>query len=100
MVKNVLGLVCIGILTFAVLTLGCTPQPAPQPQGTHVFLRFRRGQIVDLKIGGRGQIIQVDNRSGGDRPYKVRIQTDNGPQDRWLNEFELRINFDGFRCAP
>jgi len=101
MTKNILGLVCIGILAFAVLTLGCTPEPTPPPpQGTHVFLRFRRGQMVDLKIGGRGQIIQVENRRGDQHPYKVRIRTDQGPQDRWLNEFELRINLDGFRCAP
>lgn len=104
MTKNVLGLVCIGILAFAVLTLGCTPEPPPPPQGTHIFLQFRQGQMIDLKIGGFGQIIQVENRRADQKPYKVRIQTDRGPQDRWFSEFELYIDIPrprgDYRCAP
>ncbi len=98
--KNILGLACIGILTLA---LGCTPEKPGPPRGTHIFLEFQRSQMVDLKIGGYGQIIQVDNRKGDLKPYKVRIQTVNGPQNVWFNEFELYIDIPrprGYRCAP
>lgn len=62
------------------LCLGCTPEPKP-----HVNLKFREGQIVDLKIGGRGQIVNVTK----DGRYQVRIQTDKGSRYETFREFEL-----------
>lgn len=67
------------------LCLGCTP---PKPT-IDINLKFREGQVVNLKIGGRGQIDEV--WAGDKRPYRVRIQTDEGPKYWWFQEFELEI---------
>jgi len=69
------------------LCLGCTPEPA-----VRIDLKFRQGQMVDLKIGGRGQIINVDASGNGMMPYRVRIRTDEGPKYMWFDEFELEID--------
>lgn len=70
------------------LCLGCTPEPKPTIK---IDLKFRHGQTVYLKIGGRGQIVNVDASGGGRMPYRVRIQTDEGPKFMWFDEFELEI---------
>jgi hypothetical protein len=55
----------------------------------HLNLKFEKGQVIDLKIGGRGQIIRVAPKN--DKPYQVRIRTENGWRDGWMEEFELEI---------
>jgi hypothetical protein len=52
------------------------------------MLRFQIGDVVDLKIGGQGQVIQI---VGSSRPYYVRIRTDAGLEKVWLDEFELEM---------
>jgi hypothetical protein len=69
------------------LCLGCA-EPKPV---LRVDLKFRQGQTVNLVIGGKGQIIEVDNRVGDRRPYRVRIRTDEGSRFEWFHEFELEI---------
>ena len=71
------------------LCLGCTPPPKPNVK---VNLKFRRGQVINLKIGGRGQIIDVDDTPGDTCPYCIRINTNEGPKYKWFQEFELEID--------
>ncbi len=74
----------IAILLILVLCLGCA-EPT-----IRINLKFRQGQTVNLKIGGRGQIIEVDKTwIGNHMPYRIRIQTDGGPKYMWFREFEL-----------
>lgn len=65
--------------------LGCTSEP-----GEHTSLKFQKGQVVDLKIGGKGQIVEVRVGDGW-LPYRLRIQTTEGPKYWWFYEFELEI---------
>lgn len=82
----------IALLAMALgLCLGCETELQMRNKPTiHFDLKFKRGQIIDLKIGGRGQVIKVAPKEK--RPYYIRIRTDNGPVDIWMNEFELRVN--------
>ena len=76
------------------LCLGCTPEPEPTIK---IDLKFRIGQEVNLVIGGRGQIIEVhqpelDWHGRMTSPYRVRINTDEGPKYMWFREFELEVS--------
>ena len=76
------------VLLFALVLCGCTPNGLEQPKKAQIELRFQIGDVVDLKIGGKGQIVKIQGR---DRPYYVRIRTDAGIERIWLDEFELEI---------
>jgi hypothetical protein len=52
-------------------------------------LRFGRGDIVDLRLGGKGQIIKVWGKRD-DAPYLIRIRTEDGFEERWMSEFEVK----------
>ena len=80
-VKRLLLAVCL-----VMATLGCEPQPKREP----VNIELKIGQMVDLKIGGRGQIISVSGGRNGNR-YCVRVNTNEGPENVWLDEFELNV---------
>jgi uncharacterized protein YodC (DUF2158 family) len=69
------------------LTIETMP-PSPKP-AIHINLKFEKGQMVDLKIGGQGQIVVVEG--GYDSPYRVRVWTNDGPQYFWFSENELVI---------
>ena len=75
------------VLCLALVMCGCELNGIEQPKP--VELRFTIGDIVDLKIGGKGQIVGLD--IGDRRPYWVRIRTDAGIERVWLYEFELEI---------
>ena len=83
-VNRRLALAKIGWVAILLLVCGCEQAPMPEPT-------FQRGQIVDLRIGGRrGQILHV--YVGRDGPYYgVRVNTDKGPERVVLREFELII---------
>ncbi len=66
-----------------VFYLVCTSEPTMCTD-----LKFKQDQIVNLRVGGSGQIIAVDNRNE-DKPYRVRIRTEDGIETIWMNEFEL-----------
>ena len=71
------------VLLLALVICGCGPvEPKPK-------LRFQLGQVVDLRIGGEGQIIDILRHSR--RPYQVRIRTEDGFDVWYLSEFELEI---------
>jgi len=53
-----------------------------------IDLKFRKGQVVNLKIGGRGQIIEANPTNG---VYRVRVRTDDGSKFMWFHEFELEV---------
>ena len=78
------------------LCLGCETYPEKHRRrlearpDIHFNLKFEKGQIINLKIGGREQIIKVASKD--DKPYKVRIRTDDGWIDHWMDEFELEIS--------
>jgi len=74
------------VLLFALIVCGCGLNGVEKP--SRPDLQFQVGDVVDLKIGGQGQIIQISGRL---RPYWVRIRTDNGTERVWLDEFELEI---------
>jgi len=73
------------VLCLALVMCGCTPNGLEQPK---IELRFQIGDVVDLKIGGKGQVVRIQ---GNDRPYHIRIRTDAGVERVWMNEFELVI---------
>jgi len=74
------------VLCFAIVMMcGCTPNGLEKPQPT---LRFQIGDVVDLKIGGKGQVINIQ---GQGKPYLIRIRTDEGTNGAWFDEFELEI---------
>jgi len=52
-------------------------------------LRFKVGDVVDLKIGGEGQITRIVGKRN--QPYWVRTRTDDGIERIWFDEFELEI---------
>jgi hypothetical protein len=60
----------------------------PEPAFIHLNLEFEKGQMVDLKIGGKGQVVEI-RRLWITCPYGVRIQTDDGPKIVWLSGWEL-----------
>jgi hypothetical protein len=62
-------------------------EPEPRPI-IHLNLKFEERQIVDLKIGGKGQIISVRPQDA-QRPYGVKIRISDGTKTVWLNEWEL-----------
>jgi len=66
------------------LCLGCSD---PVHKFRH---KFRVGQIVDLKIGGQGQITAV-NPNWMELNYRVRVNTENGPKYFSFSEFELKF---------
>lgn len=69
---------------------GCEPpEPKPAKPAIQVKLKFKYGEVVALKIGGRGQIIGISQLQND--YYKVRVQGDNGPRELWLYGFELEI---------
>jgi len=76
---------CLALVMFC----GCEPYGLHPPKPAQVELRFQIGDVVDLKIGGQGQIVAIQ---GINRPYHVRIRTDAGTERVWLDEFELRIS--------
>jgi hypothetical protein len=71
----------IALLLMVGLCVGCGPATG---------LKFQKEQVVNLKIGGRGQIISVP-WYWHTSPYKVRINTDEGPRYRQFREFELEV---------
>jgi len=73
------------ILLLALIVCGCQPVE-PQPE---VQLRFKIGDIVDLQIGGKGQIIDINYTRNA--PYTIRIKTDQGCDYLYFREFELVI---------
>lgn len=73
-------------LLLALIMCGCTHTGETPPK---VELRFQVRDVVDLKIGGQGQIIRIVGISH--QPYLVRIRTDDGVESVWFNEFELEI---------
>jgi hypothetical protein len=76
---------CLALIMFG----GCELNGIEQPRKKEIELRFQIGDVVDLKIGGQGQVIKIV----GDRnqPYLIRIRTDDGTKKIWLDEFELEI---------
>jgi hypothetical protein len=52
-------------------------------------LRFDVGDIVDLKIGGKGQVIKR-NYTRTDEPYLIRILTEDGFDERWVQKVEIK----------
>ena len=78
-----LALVKIGWVAILLLCAGCSQTPPQQPI-------FQRGQIVDLRIGRRGQILHVWVGTDGPK-YSVRVNSERGPTRVVLQEFELRI---------
>ena len=76
------------VLCLALIVCGCTPNGLEGPKKAEIELRFQIGDVVDLKIGGKGQIINI---MGNNRPYHIRIRTDAGIERVWLDEFELEI---------
>jgi len=52
-------------------------------------LHFKIGEVVDLKIGGKGQIVKIVGVRN--QPYWVRVRTDAGIERMWFDEFELEI---------
>ncbi len=82
-VNRRLALARIGWVAILLICAGC--EQAPQQPPT-----FRQGQIVDLRIGHRGQILKV--YIGANSPfYAVRVNSDYGPKRIILQEFELVI---------
>jgi hypothetical protein len=80
-------LICaMAALIILALFSGCGQpiDPAPMP-----VARFKRGDVVILKIDGRGQILRVFTHPGEDVRYKVRVRTEDGPDCIVLYEFEL-----------
>ena len=75
------------VLLLALVMCGCGLNGV-EPKRPRVELRFQIGDMVDLKIGGNGQVIDI---VGSNRPYYVRIRTDAGIERVWLDEFELVI---------
>ena len=56
----------------------------------HIDLKFKERQVVNLKIGGVGQIMRIDHK--GDKPYGVKMRSEYyGTIIRWFREFELEI---------
>jgi hypothetical protein len=81
----------LGIIVACVIITGVTIYDRQTAQVNKEFrlnLKFEKGAIVNLKIGGRGQIITV-LRARGDKPYLVRIRDEDGFDSLWMNEFEL-----------
>jgi len=74
------------VLLLALVMCGCELNGLEKPKQTE--LHFQIGDVVDLKIGGKGQIVSIQGRN---RPYCIRIRTDAGTERIWLNEFELVI---------
>jgi hypothetical protein len=69
------------------LCLGCeSNEPTVK-----IDLKFRRGQTVNLVVGGKGQIIDIDADDRRGLVYRVRVNTNEGPVYRWFREFELEI---------
>jgi hypothetical protein len=87
--KALLAVVLI-LVVGAGLLIADTTMPETPKWGINLNLRLERGQMVDLKIGGEGQIVEI-RRHWITCPYGVKIQTDDGPKIVWLNEFELVI---------
>ena len=80
------------VLCLALVLCGCTPnglEQSKKPKKPRVELRFQIGDMVDLKIGGTGQIVNIVGKYN--RPYSVRIRTDAGIERVWFDEFELEI---------
>jgi uncharacterized protein YodC (DUF2158 family) len=74
----------------ALVFCGCELNGLEQPEKPKVELRFEIGDVVDLKIGGQGQVIQIYKNSN--RPYEIRIRTDAGLDYSRFKEFELEIS--------
>ncbi len=51
-------------------------------------LDFDKGDILNLKIGGTGQVIQI-RWTHSDKPYLVRIRTEQEVTEKWMSDFEL-----------
>jgi hypothetical protein len=51
-------------------------------------LKLDIGDIVDLKIGGKGQVI-ARKHMRSDTPYLIRIRTNDGFDEQWLSKLEI-----------
>lgn len=80
------------VLLLALIMCGCElngiEQPEKPEKPTEMELQFQIGDVVDLKIGGQGQITNI---VGSKRPYLIRIRTDASIEKLWFDEFELEI---------
>lgn len=74
------------VLCLVLIICGCTHSDEA-PHG----LQFNIGDVVDLKVGGQGQVINI---KGISKPYHVRIRTNIGLTIIWLDEFELENHED------
>lgn len=73
-------ILCTIAISLALLALsGCE---GPEP-------KFKYGEVVNLKIGGTGQIVGISQLR--DDYYKVRIQGYKGPRNFWFYGFELEV---------
>jgi hypothetical protein len=52
-------------------------------------LKFQHREVVELRVGGQGQIIEI-HYSRFHQPYLIRIRTDEGFEDRWMHEYEVK----------
>jgi len=52
-------------------------------------MEFKIGDVVDLKIGGKGQVTRIVGSRN--QPYWVRIRTDDSVERVWFDAFELEI---------
>jgi hypothetical protein len=81
----------LGIIVACVIITGVIIYDRQAAQVNKEFrlnLKFGKGAVVNLKIGGRGQIIGM-RRSKGDKPYLIRIRDEAGFDSYWMDEFEL-----------
>ena len=52
-------------------------------------LKFQQREVVELKVGGEGQIIEV-HWDRFHEPYLIRVRIDEGLEDRWMHEYEVK----------
>jgi len=52
-------------------------------------LKFQHQEVVELKVGGHGQIIQI-HWDRFHEPYLIRVRTDEGLEDHWMDEYEVK----------
>lgn len=88
-VANVLCAVAVAVI-ICTLAISYERETHKANQEFRLNLKFGKGDIVDLKIGGKGQIISV----WGIRdktPYLIRIRTVDGFEEHWMSEFEVKL---------
>lgn len=71
-------------ILLCVVMVGCDTAPKR-------VQKYQPGQMVELRIGLRGQIIRITTTPRGEYLYVVRVNTEHGPTINYLNEFELTI---------